>query len=138
MPTKKKIAKLNVDNLKDYYKECDMLLSNSQLRTLSLARLVLYRNLFRVILVDEPPENSDEYEYGEQSLEYKDTGVPIYELLKAYFQHCTTFVTAHNSNSLRMCNSVWILHKGMYMGKCGAEEILKENSIANIIQKFVK
>ncbi|UVC49974.1 hypothetical protein MACK_003597 [Theileria orientalis] len=138
MPTKKKITKLNVENLKEYYQECDMLLSNSQLRTLSLARLVLYRNLFRVILVDEPPENSDEYEYGEHGFEFKDTGVPIYDLLKAYFQHCTTFVTAHNSNSLRMCNSVWILHKGIYMGTYSTEEILKENSIANIIQKFVK
>ncbi|UKJ90582.2 hypothetical protein MACJ_001516 [Theileria orientalis] len=138
MPTKKKITKLNVENLKEYYQECDMLLSSSQLRTLSLARLVLYRNLFRVILVDEPPENSDDYEYGEHGFELKDSGVPIYELLKTHFQHCTTFVTAHNSNSLRMCDSVWILHKGMYMGKCSTEEILKENSIANIIQKFVK
>nr|PVC50795.1 hypothetical protein MACL_00002020 [Theileria orientalis] len=138
MPTKKNLMKLNAENLKDYYEECDMLLSYTQLRTLSFARLVLYRNLFRIILVDEPPENLYEDEFEENDAEIKEGNVPIYQLLKMYFPHCTTFVTAHNSNSLRMCNSVWILHQGMFMGKCGIDEILKENSIANIIQKFVK
>ncbi|BAM40399.1 ABC transporter [Theileria orientalis strain Shintoku] len=122
----------------DYYKECDMLLSNSQLRTLSLARLVLYRNLFRVILVDEPPENSEEYEYGEQSLEYKDTGVPIYELLKAYFQHCTTFVTAHDVNVLKSCTSVWVIHDGFLVRTCKTSDIAASESIANIIEESLK
>ncbi|UVC49820.1 hypothetical protein MACK_003935 [Theileria orientalis] len=138
MPSKKNLIQLNTENLRDYYEECDMLLSYTQLRTLSFARLVLYRNLFRIILVDEPPENLYEDEFEENDPEVKEGNVPIYQLLKMYFQHCTTFVTAHNSNSLRMCNSVWILHQGMFMGKCGIDEILKENSIANIIQKFVK
>ncbi|BAM40715.1 uncharacterized protein TOT_020000970 [Theileria orientalis strain Shintoku] len=139
MPNDKNDMELNTENLKDYYEQCDMLLSNTQLRTLSFARLVLYRNLFRIILVDEPPsENCYENEYSESDTGTYDLGVPIYELLKKFFQHCTTFVTAHDSNALRMCNSVWILHQGMFMGKCGVDEILKENSIANIIQKFVK
>ncbi|UKJ90840.2 hypothetical protein MACJ_001775 [Theileria orientalis] len=138
MPTKKNLIQLNTENLRDYYEECDMLLSYTQLRTLSFARLVLYRNLFRIILVDEPPENLYEDEFEENDPQIKEGNVPIYQLLKMYFQHCTTFVTAHNSNSLCMCNSVWILHQGMFMGKCGIDEILKENSIANIIQKFVK
>nr|PVC53354.1 hypothetical protein MACL_00000134 [Theileria orientalis] len=138
MPTKKNITQLNTENLKEYYEECDMLLSNTQLRTLSLARLVLYKKLYRVILVDEPPENSDENENSGFDSDRKAIGVPIYELLKTHFQHCTTFVTAHDSNALRMCNSVWILHHGTFMGKCGTEEILKDNSIANIVQKFVK
>ncbi|UVC49975.1 hypothetical protein MACK_003598 [Theileria orientalis] len=138
MPTKKKITKLNVENLKEYYQECDMLLSNSQLRTLSLARLVLYRNLFRVILVDEPPENSDEYEYGEHGFEFKDTGVPIYDLLKAYFQHCTTFVTAHDVNVLKSCTSVWVIHDGCLVRTCKTTDIAVNESIANIIQESLK
>ncbi|UKJ89573.2 hypothetical protein MACJ_002824 [Theileria orientalis] len=138
MPTKKNITQLNTENLKEYYEECDMLLSNTQLRTLSLARLVLYKKLYRVILVDEPPENAEENENSGFDSDRKAIGVPIYELLKTHFQHCTTFVTAHDSNALRMCNSIWILHHGTFMGKCGTEDILKENSIANIVQKFVK
>ncbi|UVC50206.1 hypothetical protein MACK_004081 [Theileria orientalis] len=138
MPTKKNITQLNTENLEEYYEECDMLLSNTQLRTVSLARLVLYRKLYRVILVDEPPENTEENENSGFDADRKVIGVPIYELLKTHFQHCTTFVTAHDSNALRMCNSVWILHHGSFMGKCGTEEILKDNSIANIVQKFVK
>ncbi|UVC54701.1 hypothetical protein MACJ_003671 [Theileria orientalis] len=122
----------------EYYQECDMLLSSSQLRTLSLARLVLYRNLFRVILVDEPPENSDDYEYGEHGFELKDSGVPIYELLKTHFQHCTTFVTAHDVNVLKCCTSVWVIHDGCLVRTCKTSDITANESIANIIEESLK
>ncbi|UVC49473.1 hypothetical protein MACK_003309 [Theileria orientalis] len=58
--------------------ETDMLLSNSQLRTLWLARLVLYRHFYRMIVVDEPPEE----DLIDESSAKDDIGVPIYDLLE--------------------------------------------------------
>ncbi|UVC49826.1 hypothetical protein MACK_003438 [Theileria orientalis] len=117
--------------------DSDMLLSYNQLRTLSLARLVLYRDLFRIILVDEPPENSDEQEYLDNDTETNGTGIPIYQLLKMYFQHCTTFVTAHNANVLKTCTSVWVIHDGCLVRTIKTSDIAADDSIASIIGESI-
>ncbi|BAM39733.1 uncharacterized protein TOT_020000006 [Theileria orientalis strain Shintoku] len=117
--------------------DSDMLLSYNQLRTLSLARLVLYRDLFRIILVDEPPENSDEQQYLDNDTETNGAGVPIYQLLKMYFQHCTTFVTAHNANVLKTCTSVWVIHDGCLVRTIKTSDIAADESIASIIGESI-
>ncbi|UVC54582.1 hypothetical protein MACJ_003541 [Theileria orientalis] len=117
--------------------DSDMLLSYNQLRTLSLARLVLYRDLFRIILVDEPPENSDEQEYLDNDTETNGAGIPIYQLLKMYFQHCTTFVTAHNANVLKSCTSVWVIHDGCLVRTVKTSDIAEDESIASIIGESI-
>ncbi|UVC53991.1 hypothetical protein MACJ_003314 [Theileria orientalis] len=114
--------------------ESDMLLSNTQLRTLSLVRLVLYRHFFRVIVVDEPPEE----DLPEETTTKDDLAVPIYELLKTYFKHCTTFVTAHNVNVLKTCTSVWVIHEGCLVRTCKKSDIEASESIAKIIEESLK
>ncbi|UVC49358.1 hypothetical protein MACK_003187 [Theileria orientalis] len=114
--------------------ESDMSLSNTQLRTLSLARLVLYRQFFRVIVVDEPPEE----DLAEETSTKDDLGVPIYELINTYFQHCTTFVTAHNVNVLKTCTCVWVIHDGSLVRTCNATDIAANESIAKIIEESLK
>ncbi|UVC49471.1 hypothetical protein MACK_003307 [Theileria orientalis] len=114
--------------------ETDMLLSNSQLRTLWLARLVLYRHFYRMIVVDEPPEE----DLIDESSAKDDIGVPIYDLLEKYFSHCTTFVTAHDVNTLKKCTSVWIIHDGCLVKTCKASDIAENESIASIIEESVK
>ncbi|OII72422.1 ABC transporter [Cryptosporidium ubiquitum] len=79
-------------------------LSDSQLRYLSLARLVLYAKDYRLILVDEPPPDV----LQEETTDY----VPIHQLLRQYFPHCTVFVVAHHAASLQNCKKVWVLGKG--------------------------
>ncbi|BAM41382.1 uncharacterized protein TOT_030000644 [Theileria orientalis strain Shintoku] len=115
--------------------ESDTLLSNTQLRTLSLARLVLYRNFFRMIVVDEPPE---EDLAEETSSRCDDLGVPIYDLLIKYFCHCTTFVTAHDANVLKICSSIWVVHDGCLIRTCKTSDIQANDSIASIIENSVK
>ncbi|AFZ79281.1 ABC transporter, ATP-binding protein domain containing protein [Theileria equi strain WA] len=123
---------LTLDNLDEYYSNCNMMLSSTQLRTLSLARLVLYRHFYRLILVDEPPsENCNDINQNGAN----EVGIPIYELLKRYFRHCTTFITAHDANALKMCTSVWILHNGCLIGTCNRDDILFNESISKIIEK---
>ncbi|UVC54324.1 hypothetical protein MACJ_003863 [Theileria orientalis] len=115
--------------------ESDTLLSNTQLRTLSLARLVLYRHFFRMIVVDEPPEEDLAEETSSRS---DDLGVPIYDLLIKYFDHCTTFVTAHDANVLKICSSIWVVHDGCLIRTCKTSDIQVNESIASIIENSVK
>ncbi|AFZ79610.1 ABC transporter, ATP-binding protein domain containing protein [Theileria equi strain WA] len=105
-------------------------LSNSQLRTLSVARLVLYREFFKVLLVDEPPE--DEHETSHTTV-----GIPIYELIKTHFQHCTTFIAAHDVDVLRLCTSVWVFHKGSLIKTCKTEEVIDSGSLSKIIEDCI-
>ncbi|EKX72142.1 ABC transporter, ATP-binding protein domain containing protein [Theileria equi strain WA] len=105
-------------------------LSNSQLRTLSVARLVLYREFFKVLLIDEPPE--DEHETS-----YTTVGIPIYELIKTHFQHCTTFIAAHDASVLRLCTSVWVFHSGSLIKTCKTEEVVDSGSLSKIIEDCI-
>uniref|UniRef100_A0A3B0MPG5 (Subtelomeric) ABC-transporter protein family member, putative n=1 Tax=Theileria annulata TaxID=5874 RepID=A0A3B0MPG5_THEAN len=129
---------LTANDLKNYYADSGMILSSSQLRTLSFARLVLYKKFYRIILVDEPPsENCSENDGQEESLD-KEIGIPIYELLKDHFCHCTTFVTAHDANALVLCTSVWVMHNGFLIRICDREDISLNESISNIIEESVR
>ncbi|BAM38539.1 ABC transporter [Theileria orientalis strain Shintoku] len=114
--------------------ETDMIISNSQLRTLTLARLVLYKDFYRVIIVDEPPEE----DLFDASIREDDLGVPIYDLLQKHFSHCTTFVTAHDVNVLKTCTSVWVIHEGCLVRTCKTSDIAANESIASIIEENVK
>ncbi|EKX72076.1 ABC transporter, ATP-binding protein domain containing protein [Theileria equi strain WA] len=104
-------------------------LSSSQLRTLSVARLVLYREFYKILLVDEPPED----EVGT----YNTAETPIYELIKTYFQHCTTFIAAHDVDVLRLCTSVWVFHSGSLIKTCKTEEVIDSGSLSKIIEDCI-
>ncbi|UVC54088.1 hypothetical protein MACJ_003420 [Theileria orientalis] len=108
---------------------------SSQLRTLSLARLVLYRHFYRIIVVDEPPEedSAEETRAGTKNL-----GVQIYDLLQKYFNHCTTFVTAHDVNVLKKCTYVWALHQGCLVRICKSSDIAPSECISKIIEESIK
>ncbi|EKX73361.1 ABC transporter, ATP-binding protein domain containing protein [Theileria equi strain WA] len=104
-------------------------LSNSQLRTLSVARLVLYREFYKILLVDEPPED--------ESGASKTADIPIYDLIKTHFQHCTTFIAAHDASILRFCTSVWVFHKGSLIRTCKTEDIVDTGSLSKIIEDCI-
>ncbi|EKX73290.1 ABC transporter, ATP-binding protein domain containing protein [Theileria equi strain WA] len=127
-PTLKPHDSPSADNVNIDY---GSVLSSSQLRTLSVARLVLYREFFKVLLVDEPPED----ELGAAASKTAD--IPIYELIKTYFQHCATFIAAHNTNVLRLCTSVWVFHKGSLIRTCKAEDIVDSSSLSKIVEDCI-
>ncbi|EKX72715.1 ABC transporter, ATP-binding protein domain containing protein [Theileria equi strain WA] len=106
-----------------------MVLSNSQLRTLSVARLVLYREFFKVLLIDEPPED--------ESGASKTADIPIYELIKTHFRHCTTFIAAHDTSVLRLCTSVWAFNDGSLIRTYKTEDIADSESLSKIIEDSI-
>ncbi|UVC49914.1 hypothetical protein MACK_003534 [Theileria orientalis] len=125
---------LTMECLRNYYINSDMALSNTQLRTLAFTRLVLYRQFYRIILVDEPPS---ENAFDQPNVQDVEIGIPIYELLQKYFRHCTTFVTAHDDNALAMCSLIWVVHKGSLVTSYKKENIDVSLTIERIIQHSV-
>nr|PVC52135.1 hypothetical protein MACL_00001015 [Theileria orientalis] len=119
---------------KHYFGNCK-LLSSTQIRTLMFARLVLYNDFYRMIVVDEPPQEDLAEEKRAKS---DDQGIEIYNLLRKYFGHCTTFVTAHDVKVLKTCTSVWVIHEGSLVKTCKASDIAANESIASIIEECVK
>nr|BAN65410.1 ABC transporter family protein [Babesia bovis] len=89
--------------------------TSSQLRMLTLSRLFLYRNHYRLLLIDEPPsENCGENDAqdGENVDVVPDKCIPVYDLVDLYFKHCTTFIVAHDLRALRSCNQIWFMESG--------------------------
>ncbi|OII75961.1 ABC transporter family protein [Cryptosporidium andersoni] len=104
-------------------------LSDSQLRYLSLARLVVNARDYRMILVDEPPPDiSDEQICG------KACYIPVHELLRTYFPHCTVFVVAHHAASLQKCNKIWVLGGGTIKTVINSTGIIRQSDLASLLK----
>ncbi|EAN32268.1 ABC transporter family protein [Theileria parva strain Muguga] len=127
----------------------DMVLSNTQMRTLMFSRLMLYRKFYRMIVIDEPPSDncSDElmtpitgvtpkvsFSFEPQQETTNQIGVPIYKLLSLYFKHCTSFIAAHDVNALKSCTKLWILNNGKLVMTCDKEQMLQDESLSKMIQ----
>ncbi|UVC50203.1 hypothetical protein MACK_004078 [Theileria orientalis] len=84
--------------------------------------------------IDQPPNQ----EISDRSYKEEELGFPINDLLQKYFSHCTTFVTAHDVNTLKKCTSVWVIHDGFLMKTYKASDIPENVSIASIIEESVK
>ncbi|UVC54636.1 hypothetical protein MACJ_003601 [Theileria orientalis] len=128
----KKHLRLRSDvSSQSHFSSNSAMLSYSQLRTLWFVRLVLYRNFFRVLLIDEPPEE----DLFDSDVKNEGLGVQIYDLLPRYFGHCTTFVTAHDVNVLKKCSYVWVIHEGRLVKSCKTADIKANESISKIIEE---
>ncbi|KAK2196648.1 bifunctional ABC transporter type 1 [Babesia duncani] len=119
------------------------LFSNTQLRSLSLVRLMLYRNQFRLLLVDEPPfENSvsmDNKDMNCNGNSYMELSLPLYDLIKKYFHHCTVFIVAHDTNSIKSCTSIWIMSSGEVIKQLDSKDLLQNSdgiSVHSILTKY--
>ncbi|UKK03029.2 hypothetical protein MACK_003131 [Theileria orientalis] len=130
--------------------DAKIVLSNTQLRTLMFARLMLYRKFYRIILIDEPPSDncSEEQQTTVPGTNPKsgavpesphskgaEIGLPVYKLLKDYFTHCTTFIAAHDVNALKACTKLWILSRGSLVMTCDREQMLHDDSLSRLIQE---
>ncbi|KAL7068150.1 ABC transporter family protein [Cryptosporidium serpentis] len=99
-------------------------LSDSQLRYLSLARLVISAKNYRLILVDEPPPDVNH----DDTTNY----IPIHQLLRKYFPHCTVFVVAHHAASLQNCNKVWVIGHGKILHETSLNSNFTQDEIMQL------
>ncbi|EKX72478.1 ABC transporter, ATP-binding protein domain containing protein [Theileria equi strain WA] len=91
--------------------DSSIVVSDSYLQYLNLARLYLKREKLRLVLIDEAA-------YVENEM------VPMHVLLKEHFSHCTIFIVAHHTESLTLCDRVLILDQGRLVGESKAPETL--------------
>ncbi|CDR96867.1 hypothetical protein BBBOND_0307710 [Babesia bigemina] len=96
-----------------------IVLSVSQQRQLWFARLVLYRRMYRIILIDEPQwaevaDDDDEVRSCCASeLSCFGSGKSICSLVYRYFSHCITFLVTHDRRMLRRCSRLLHVKEGM-------------------------
>eukprot|EP01069_Polyplicarium_translucidae_P002186 Polyplicarium_translucidae@DN1946_c0_g1_i1.p1 len=76
-----------------------ILLSGVQMRMLWLAKLVLERERYKVLLLDEPPRDFRR-------------GVRLETILRKKFAHCVVVLVAHDVAGIRECNAVWVVRDG--------------------------
>lgn len=103
-------------------------LSDQQFRYLALARLLLYAQQYRMILVDEPPveelSSDDAHPYP-----------PISEILEQNFKHCVVFIIAHNTLTLRKCDRIWLLKDGRLHKTCSPDEVKTQDGLLRILNE---
>ncbi|OII75989.1 ABC transporter family protein [Cryptosporidium andersoni] len=81
-------------------------LSDTQIRYLSIVRLILQRHKYRLLIIDEPPSIGDnKTEYGYPNHKSKSL-IPIYDLINLYFRHCNVFIIAHRLLYLQKCDRI--------------------------------
>ncbi|KAF7458315.1 ABC transporter family protein [Cryptosporidium felis] len=102
-------------------------LSESHLRYLSIAKLVISSKHYRMILIDEPPPNIN----GDQGLQQS-----ISRILTKHFKHCNIFIVAHHVESIKDCNNVWILAQRRIVKSIHPRVIPTQNELAQILTNF--
>lgn len=129
IPTGKRTKKRRKSSAKIARKECP--LSDSQLNYLSLARLVLNADQYRVVVVDEPPP-----EEGGPQTHTVQHFTPFHVVLRDYFSHCTVFVVAHHFASLALCDRIWLLASGQFVAECLPSEVSSQKALAQKLEQF--
>ncbi|KFH07154.1 ABC transporter transmembrane region domain-containing protein [Toxoplasma gondii MAS] len=139
-------------------------LSDVQVRYLAVARLALRAGSYRLILVDEPPaETLDQLHAGDDENEESPSDsasagengehpvatlrrqstcshapfVPIPQLIRRVFAHCTVFIVAHHAASLMTCDTVWLMWKGRKIGECSPAEIRTDKQLGEVMMRQV-
>ncbi|KAH8741835.1 hypothetical protein FG386_003695 [Cryptosporidium ryanae] len=81
---------------------------------LSFSRLILNRNSYRLVLLDEPYYISNDYKllstyklnsFAQTKVELQEL-VPIEDLLKTYFKDCSVIIVSHNPFILKYCHRI--------------------------------
>lgn len=102
-------------------------LSGSQLRYLSIAKLVINSKQYRMILIDEPPPNTG----GDHRLQQN-----ISRVLATHFKHCNIFIVAHHVESIQDCDSIWILAQQNIVKSIHPRNIPTQNELAQILTSY--
>ncbi|EEA06507.1 ABC transporter family protein [Cryptosporidium muris RN66] len=102
------------------------LFSASELRCLSIVRLIINSKNYRMILVDEPPSFSVDEKIS----------CNINELLSVYFKHCNIFLVAHNVESLRHCTKVLILANNQIVKTLHPDILSTQKDLAEMLSIY--
>ncbi|OII72879.1 ATP-binding cassette protein 2 [Cryptosporidium ubiquitum] len=128
-------------------KDCKF--TQKHLRQLALARLIIHRFKYKIILVDEPPEelsgnlqnqnSSNSYlsmnSSNEKSLNNTSDSqyLSVEEIVSKFMKHCIVFIVAHNYKSLKSCDRIWVLSGGKKVNECKFSQINNQQMLADFL-----
>lgn len=129
-------------------RECK--LTQKHLRQLSLARLIIHRFKYKIVLVDEPPEelsgglqsqSSDNGSLSAASSSLAKCGsnfldsqyLSVEEIVSKFMKHCIVFIVAHNYKSLKSCSRIWVLSGGVKVNECEFSQINNQRMLADFL-----
>ncbi|KAH7649738.1 ABC transporter [Cryptosporidium bovis] len=125
--------------------------TQKHLRQLALARLFIHRLKYKIILVDEPPEEFSNKipinsfnNYGGNYLKNSSSSIRIdsssdnqylevEEMISKYMKHCIVFIVAHNYKSLKFCNKIWLLSNGSKVAECSFSQVNSQELLADFL-----
>lgn len=96
------------------------------LQYLTLARLLLYKEHLRMILVDEP------FLVGKGD---KQPMTPIHELVHRHFRDCNVFLVAHHAESIQLCDRVLVLDGGKIVGECLPSDVPDQFALSKLCRE---
>ncbi|KAH8584549.1 ABC transporter family [Cryptosporidium sp. chipmunk genotype I] len=123
--------------------------TQKHLRQLALARLVIHRFKYKIVLVDEPPEElsgdlqnqngNDNYNSMASSAGKLGNNVldsqylSVEEIVSKFMNHCIVFIVAHNYKSLKSCNRIWVLSGGLKVNECEFSQVNNQQMLADFL-----
>ncbi|KAJ1604912.1 hypothetical protein OJ253_3418 [Cryptosporidium canis] len=100
-------ADIDSVRISDSNSESCLSLTDTHLKYLNFVRLVLNKEKYRVILLDEPTIEQTEPEDGTNTPPTNQARlVPIEDLIREHFHHCSVVIVSHNVHILKHCNRI--------------------------------
>ncbi|KAH8741520.1 ATP-binding cassette protein 2 [Cryptosporidium ryanae] len=123
--------------------------TQKHLRQLALARLFIHRLKYKIILVDEPPEEFSNNKTYNNVNDYRDgyfkkpstcidnssdnQYLEVEEMISKYMRHCVVFIVAHNYKSLKCCSKIWLLSNGSKVAECSFSQVNSQELLADFL-----
>ncbi|SCM26617.1 multidrug resistance-associated protein 2, putative [Plasmodium chabaudi chabaudi] len=111
-----------------------ILMSDDSIRYLSLVRIYLNRNNYKLLLVDEIPVVNFNKNNSEFNNFFTKDLKPFNYIIDNYFKNITTLIISHDTRTLSSCDFIYVVSKGEIVYNCSYSDIETQTQLANIIQ----
>ncbi|CXJ23699.1 multidrug resistance-associated protein 2 [Plasmodium berghei] len=116
------------------YNENYILMSDDSIRYLSLVRIYLNRNNYKLLLIDEIPVVNFNKNNSEFNNFFTKNLKPFDYIIENYFKHITILIISHDTRTLSSCDFICVVSKGEIVYKCNYSDVETQTQLANIIQ----
>ncbi|EUD74517.1 hypothetical protein YYG_00468 [Plasmodium vinckei petteri] len=111
-----------------------ILMSDDSIRYLSLVRIYLNRNNYKLLLIDEIPVINFNKNNSEFNNFFTKNLKPFNYIIDNYFKNITILIISHDTRTLSSCDFIYVVSKGEVVYHCNYSDIKTQTQLANIIQ----
>ncbi|SCO70574.1 ABC transporter, putative [Plasmodium vivax] len=110
-------------------------LTDDCIRYLSIVRLFLNRNKYKLILIDEIPifnfnsvdSNLNNFLIGNAK--------PFNYIIKNYFPDNTILIISHDTHALSCCDFIYVLRRGEVAHRCSCKDVKTQSELAQLLER---